>query len=112
MSPGLLSAVPRSSSPAAIASGSRCYSLISSASCDLADLDCAARAAHKMSSHSAPSRKPPPPGLARCSTAAGGTGEPCVTVATLLIHQELRWVPSNGRMTRVHFKRLQRRSHG
>ena len=51
MSPGRWSALPRSSSRAAIASGSRCYSPISSASCDLAGLDCAARAAHKMSSH-------------------------------------------------------------
>ena len=54
MSPGRWSALPRSSSRAAIASGSRCYSPISSASCDLAGLDCAARAAHKMSSHPAP----------------------------------------------------------
>ena len=52
MSPGRWSALPHLSSHAAIASGSRCYLPISSASCDLADLDCGARAAHKMSSHS------------------------------------------------------------
>jgi hypothetical protein len=51
------SALPRSSSRAAIASGSRCYLPISSASYDLAGSDCAARAAHKMSSRSAPSRR-------------------------------------------------------
>jgi hypothetical protein len=37
--PGPSSVLPRSSSRAAIASGSRCYSPISNASCDLADLD-------------------------------------------------------------------------
>ena len=37
-----------------IASGSRRCLPTSNASCDLADLDCAARAAHKMSSHWAP----------------------------------------------------------
>lgn len=52
MSPGRWSALPHLSGHAAIASGSRCYLPISSASCDLADLDCGARAAHKMSSHS------------------------------------------------------------
>ena len=57
MSPGRWSALPHLSSHAAIASGSRCYSPISSASCGLAGLDCAARAAHKMSSHSAPLRR-------------------------------------------------------
>ncbi len=52
MSPGRWSALPHLSGHAAIASGSRCYLPISSASCDLADLDCGARAAHKMNSHS------------------------------------------------------------
>src|SRR6201987_5775809 len=52
MLPGRGSALPHLSIHAAIASGSRCYLPISSASCDLADLDCGARAAHKMSSHS------------------------------------------------------------
>jgi hypothetical protein len=57
MSPGRWSVLLHLSGRAAIASGSRCYSPISSASCDLIDLDCAARAAPKMSSHSAPSRR-------------------------------------------------------
>jgi hypothetical protein len=57
MSPGPLSALLRLSSRAAIASGSRCCSPITSAFCDLADVDCAARAVHKMSSHSPPSRR-------------------------------------------------------
>ena len=57
ISPGPSSALPRSSSRAAIASGSKCYLPISSASYDLAGSDCAARAAHKMSSRSAPSRR-------------------------------------------------------
>src|SRR4029079_1042565 len=52
MSPGRWSALPHLSSHAAIASGSRCYLPISSASCDLADLDCGSRSAHKTSSHS------------------------------------------------------------
>src|SRR5262245_37120128 len=52
MLPEPWSALPHLSSHAAIASGSRCYLPISSASCDLADLDCGARAAHKMNSHS------------------------------------------------------------
>ena len=55
MSPPRSSVLPHSSSRAAIASGSRCYSPISSASYGLAGSDCAARAAHKMSSRSAPS---------------------------------------------------------
>ena len=47
----------RLSSRAAIASGSRCYLPTSSASYDSAGSDCAAHAAHKMSSRSAPSRR-------------------------------------------------------
>ena len=57
MSLGRSLALPRLSSRAAIANASRCYLPISSASCGLADLDCAAREAHKISSLSAPSRR-------------------------------------------------------
>lgn len=55
MSPENLPKLRRLNNRAAIANGSRCCLLILSASCDSGDLDCAARAVHRMSLHLAPS---------------------------------------------------------
>ena len=111
MSLGCWSALPRSSSRAAIASGSRCYSPISSASCDLAGLIFAARAAHKMSSHSAHLRKISADLqsslLDRRQQQSRALRNQCLMPLPLI----KRPPASNGSMIRVRFKRPQRGPH-